>query len=140
MLFHDECIDKTDNICYGCLGITKQRAIMDNPTQDSSSINEYTTGNTTNTSPKQTKMSLNENDDESNKSPTPTRLITIEPKNATQIGQHRNLKDDVNSESIIPKTTSILNIDGKLNNNNNSSKEMRQIELKLKKKEEQLKI
>jgi hypothetical protein len=34
----------------------------------------------------------------------------------------------------------MLKIDGKLTTNNNSSKEMRQIELKLKKKEEQLKI
>jgi hypothetical protein len=33
-----------------------------------------------------------------------------------------------------------MKIDGKLTTNNNSSKEMRQIELKLKKKEEQLKI
>lgn len=39
MLFHDECIDKNDNICYGCLGITKQRTVIDNPAQDSPSTN-----------------------------------------------------------------------------------------------------
>ena len=50
MLFHDECIDKNDNICYGCLGITKQRTVIDNSAQDSPSTNEYTTGY--NTSPK----------------------------------------------------------------------------------------
>jgi hypothetical protein len=129
MLFHDECIDKNDNICYGCLGITKQRTVIDNSAQDSPSTNEYTTGYNTSPKPNQTKMSsttINENGDR-----------TIETNNGFQ---YRNLKDDENSESTTPKTTSMLKIDGKLTNNNNSSKEMRQIELKLKKKEEQLKI
>jgi hypothetical protein len=129
MLFHDECIDKNDNICYGCLGITKQRTVIDNSAQDSPSTNEYTTGYNTSPKPNQTKMSpttINENGDR-----------TIETNNGFQ---YKNLKDDENSESTTPKTTSMLKIDGKLTNNNNSSKEMRQIELKLKKKEEQLKI
>ena len=141
MLFHDECIDKNDNVCYGCLGITKQRTVIDNPTKDSPSMNEGTTGHNTSPSPKRTKMSpttINENDDRSNKSPTSTRLRTIETNNVIQ---YRNLEDAVNSENTTPKTTSMLKLDGKLtNNNNNSAKEMRQIELKLKKKEEQLKI
>lgn len=140
MLFHDECIDKNDNICYGCLGITKQRTIINNPAKDSPSTNEGTTGNNTNPSPNRTKRSpttINENDDRSNKSPTSTRLRTIETNNVLQ---YRNLEDDVNSECTTPKTTSMLNIDGKLTNNNNSSKEMRQNELKLKKKDKQLKI
>jgi hypothetical protein len=43
---------------------------------------------------------------------------TIETNNGFQ---YRNLKDDENSESTTPKTTSMLKIDGKLTNNNNSS-------------------
>ena len=151
MLFHYHCIDMSTNACYGCIGMDKQRMLI----------------NSNETSSDDDTVSNNHHVNQHHILTCSNSSVTVSPpiqetyNNRTKITtreQTRKIIDQSTSDSLITHkgsnnsdscannadTIKISNNSNKGNpeskQSNSTSKEMKQIEQKLKKREEQLKI
>ncbi|XP_071153609.1 GATA zinc finger domain-containing protein 14-like [Mytilus edulis] len=112
MTFHNQCLDKTTDQCFSCIGIEDQDTVIN-------SVNSHQTV------VKQTSHNL-QNLDINNSGPTPNLITSVSSaKNAANLDKQSD-HNTINTQNEIQTSSKM--------------KELRTLELKLKKKEEQLKI
>ncbi|CAG2205055.1 unnamed protein product [Mytilus edulis] len=139
MPFHDNCLDNDTQKCYSCIGLSEQRDLSDKTQQQTHQTIPKSIEIETET------ISLSESEQINRSSETTPKNIQPESRPTVGIVQRAEIRQPTQTEStnliIDDSTYTVIADRNKLDENHKiRMKELKQLEQKLKKREEQIKM